>query len=86
MDSKNLYDDFMNSLERSSISQKDFYKELKKSGYNAVLDEHDITGSWMQGMAPLIIMDQLAVISDFKIEKLSFNKINKALDEWLNMK
>lgn len=82
----NLYDDFMNSLEKSSDSQKMFYKELKNEGYNAVLDEHDITGSWMQGKTPLIIMEQLSTISDFKVEPMNVEKMANALDEWLELK
>lgn len=39
--------DFNNSLEKSTISSKKFYDELKSRGYNSVIDEHDINGSWM---------------------------------------
>lgn len=81
-----IYDNFMNSLESSSGSQRGFYEELKKKGYNAVLDEHDITGSWMQGQAPLIIMDQLATISDYKIDRIDNDRLMGALDEWLKIR
>lgn len=84
--SEDLYDNFMNSLEMSSSSQKSFYKELKSKGYNAVLDEHDITGSWMQGKAPLIIMEQLATIGDYKIESMDTDKLMSAFDGWLKIK
>lgn len=80
---KDLYEHFMNSVERSSESQKRFYKMLKDSGYNAVLDEHDVTGSWMQGQKPLIIMDAMSTLGNVKVSELSNKDIERALDEWL---
>lgn len=80
-----VYDDFMNSLEKSSNSQKMFYDELRKRGYNAVLDEHDIEGSWIQGSSPLIIMDQLTTIGDFEIKNLNTTRLKKALNDWLEL-
>lgn len=77
---KELYDQFINSVERSSNSQKDFYKVLKSNGYNAVLDEHDITGSWMQAQKPLIIMDTMSTIGNISVSKLDVNDMQKALD------
>lgn len=81
-----IYEDFMNSIESPSSSKKKFYKELKKNGYNAVVDEHDITGSWMQGVKPLIIMDTLNTLGDMKIEELTVRKMQDALEDWLNGK
>lgn len=78
--SKELYDQFINSVERSSDTQQRFYSELKKRGYNAVLDEHDITGSWMQSQKPLIIMDALNTVGDLKVSDLSVSDMQKALD------
>lgn len=77
---KDLYDQFINAAERSSSSQKAFYNELRKRGYNAVLDEHDITGSWMQSQQPLIIMDTLSTIGNFKVSDLSVKDMQDALD------
>lgn len=82
-DSKELYTQFMNSLENKSLARKEFYRSLEKAGYNAVLDEHDVTGSWMQAEKPLIIMNALHTIGDFKVESLTNKKLEKALDEWL---
>lgn len=76
-----LYNLFANSIEKSSASQKLFYDELKKNGYNAVVDEHDITGSWMQGRKPLIIMDVLSVVGNINVSTLSIEKMKTALDE-----
>lgn len=84
--SSDVYDDFMNSLEVKNESSSKFYDFLKTKGYNAVLDVHDITGSWMQGKAPIIIMDQLASIGSFKIEDLTNEKIMKAFDDYLKLK
>lgn len=79
-DTKELYDQFINAAERSSISQKEFYKTLKSKGYNAVIDEHDITGSWMQAQKPLIIMDTMNTIGNISVEKLDVNDMLAALD------
>lgn len=77
-----LYLDFINSLERSSNSRTNFYTELKKQGFNAVLDEHD-RFSWIQAKQPIIIMEVLDVVGDMKISEVSNNRISEALDEWL---
>lgn len=79
-DKKMLYDQFINAAERSSQSQKAFYNMLKKNGYNAVLDEHDVTGSWMQAQKPLIIMDTLATFGNVKVSKLDVKDMQDALD------
>lgn len=73
----------MNSIENKSLARKEFYRMLKNKGYNAVLDEHDVTGSWMQAEKPLIIMNALHAIGDFKVEDLSNKKLEQALDDWL---
>lgn len=77
---KELYDQFINSVERSSNTQQKFYDELRKKGYNAVLDEHDITGSWMQSQKPLIIMDTLSTVGNVKVSDLSVSDMQRALD------
>ena len=80
---KELYDQFINSIEKTSSSQKKFYDELRKRGYNAVLDEHDITGSWMQGERPLIVMDVLNTFGSIKVKELTEARMRKNLDEYL---
>lgn len=79
-DMKELYDQFINSVESTSESQKRFYSILKQKGYNAVLDEHDVTGSWMQAQRPLIIMDAVNTIGSFKVSELEAQDMQKALD------
>lgn len=84
-DTNKMYDYFMNSVEKSSATQKAFYDLLKSKGYNAVLDSHDITGSWMQGKKPLIIMDALSSVGDIKIDDISTDRMVEAFEEWLKM-
>lgn len=79
-DKKELYDQFINAAERSSRSRTKFYDTLREKGYNAVLDEHDITGSWMQSQKPLIIMDTLSTIGAVHVNDLSVSEMQKALD------
>lgn len=79
-DPKELYDQFINSVEKPSPSQKKFYDLLKSNGYNAVLDEHDITGSWMQAQKPLIIMDTMSTIGDISVSKLEVDDLVQALN------
>lgn len=85
MNDDKVYDVFMNSLEMTSSSQKNFYGMLKRLGFNAVLDEHDVTGSWMQGKKPLIIMDALSTLGDVKIEELTVPKMQEAFEKWFEM-
>lgn len=85
-DPEKLYDLFMNSLEKPSDSQGIFYSELKSLGFNGVLDEHDITGSWMQGKKPIIIMDAMNTVGDLKISQVNTERIVDAMDKWLKMK
>lgn len=80
-----IYDQFINSVERKSSSQKLFYDVLKQNGYNAVLDEHDVSGSWMLSQKPLIIMDGLSTIGKFTVKDLSMKEAEHALDDWLKM-
>lgn len=80
-----IYDMFMNSIEKPSRSQKLFYKRLKEQGYNGVLDEHDISGSWMQGRKPIVLMDALNTIGDIKISEISKKDMLNALNKYLKM-
>lgn len=81
---RDLYMDFNNSLEFVTNLQKKFYDILKRNGYNAVIDEHDKYGSWMQGEKPIIIMDALATVGEFTLEDInSSNKLLSALDDYM---
>lgn len=82
---RDIYMDFNNSLEYSTQSSKDFYQKLKDMGYNAVIDEHDKYGSWMQGEKPIILMDALSMVSDFKVEDLTLDRLTKALDDYMDV-
>lgn len=78
-----LYIEFTNSFEKPGEAQGDFYKKLKSRGYNALLDEHDRLGSWMLGKKPLIIMDALNSIGDFKIEDITDDEIKNVMERVL---
>ena len=74
-----LYMDFMNSCETESSSRSSMYALLKEGGYNAVLDEHDRLGSWMQGKKPLIILSALDQLGNVKIKDVD---VPEAIKEW----
>ena len=77
---KDTYDAFIRTLDaKSSESKSKFYDEMKKNGYNAVLDQHDVTGSWMQAQRPLIVMDALNTLGDIKVRDVSDSDIKKSL-------
>lgn len=77
---KDTYDAFIRTLDaKSSESKSKFYDEMKKNGYNAVLDQHDVTGSWMQAQRPLIVMDALNTLGDIKIRDLTDTDIKNSL-------
>lgn len=83
---RELYMDFNNSLEFATPSSKKFYAILKSEGYNAVIDEHDKYGSWMQAEKPIIIMDALSTIGEFKIEDISSSdKLLSALEDYMQI-
>lgn len=74
------YDAFIKTLDsKSSDSKRIFYEEVKKSGYNAVLDQHDVTGSWMQAQRPLIVMDAINTIGDIKVREITDADIKQSL-------
>lgn len=79
------YDDFIKSLDRPSPSKKDFYKSMRDNGYNAVLDVHDITGSWMNAKKPLIVMEAINTLGDMNIHDISDYEINKSLNKYLKL-
>lgn len=74
------YDAFIKTLDGSkSESKSHFYSEMKNSGYNAVLDQHDVTGSWMQAQRPLIIMDAVNTLGDMKVRDVKDADIIRSL-------
>ena len=77
---KDTYDAFIKTLDsKSSESKSKFYDEIKNNGYNAVLDQHDVTGSWMQAQRPLIVIDALNTLGDIKIRDITDSDIKKSL-------
>ena len=78
---KDTYDAFIRTLDaKSSESKSKFYDEMRKNGYNAVLDQHDVTGSWMQAQRPLIVMDAINTLGDIKIRDVNDVDIEKSLE------
>jgi len=66
------YDAFIKTLDsRGSESKSIFYNKLKENGYNAVLDQHDVTGSWMQASRPLIVMDAINTFGNIKVRDIT---------------
>lgn len=79
--SNDTYDAFIRTLDsRSSESKSKFYDAMKKNGYNAVLDQHDVTDSWMQAQRPLIVMDAVNTLGDIKIRDISDSDIKRSLE------
>lgn len=78
--SSDNYDAFIRTLDsKSSESKSKFYDEMKKNGYNAVLDQHDVTDSWMQAQRPLIVMGALNTLGDIKIRDINDIDIKQSL-------
>lgn len=74
------YDAFIKTLDgKASESKTKFYSEMKNSGYNAVLDQHDVTGSWMQAQRPLIIMDAVNTLGEMKVRDVKDVDIIRSL-------
>ena len=82
---KEPYDDFIKSLDKPSKSKSAFYKELRKNGYNAVLDVHDINGSWMNAKRPLIVMEAKNILYDMKIKDINKKDLQKSFNEYIKM-
>ena len=77
-----LYDTFIRSLDSKSDSRTLFYENVRNSGYNAVLDSHDITNTWMQAKKPLIVLETLDTLGDMKVSDISDTDIRNAYDAW----
>lgn len=77
---KESYDQFIKSLDKNGTeSKKIFYEAVKKEGYNAVLDQHDVDYSWMQATKPLIVMDAVNTLGDLKVKDVDTKEITKSL-------
>lgn len=84
-DKNDPYDYFIKSLDQPSESKKAFYNKLKEKGYNAVLDVHDITGSWMNAKRPLILMEAQNFVDEMKVHNITDEEINKSLNKYLKI-
>lgn len=74
------YDAFIKTLDgKSSNSKNKFYDAMKERGYNAVLDQHDVTGSWMQAQRPLIVIDAINTLGDIKVKSINESDILDSL-------
>lgn len=82
--SDDAYDDFIKALDKPSQSKNAFFGKLKESNYNAVLDSHDITDTWMQAKKPLIVMDAAADLGSLKVSEITNDKIAAAIDELMS--
>lgn len=81
--STDVYDMFMKSLDKSGQQSKTlFYEALRKAGYNAVLDQHDVDNSWMGASHPLIVMDAVNTLGEMHVSDISDDDIKKSL-KWL---
>lgn len=77
---KDAYDQFIKSLDKNGTqSKKIFYDAVKKQGYNAVLDSHDIDYSWMQASRPLIVMDAVNTLGNMKVSEVDTKEITDSL-------
>lgn len=81
-----IYDMFVDFLEIKSASSDKFFDKLKGLGYNAILDEHDIFGSWMQAEQPLILIDAVRSVGEIHLNELTVSEMSKALDNYLYLK
>lgn len=79
--SNDKYDMFIKTLDKSGESKQLFYHAIKEAGYNAVLDQHDVSDSWMHASRPLIIMNALNTIGDMNVSDISNKEIEQALKD-----
>lgn len=77
---QDAYNDFIKSLDKPSSSKKEFFNKLKDNGYNAVLDIHDVTDTWIQAKKPLIVIDAIDMLGDLKVSEVTNDRINESID------
>lgn len=75
------YDQFIKMLDDSKHNESKtmFYDAVKNSGYNAILDQHDVDYSWMNAKKPLIVMDAVNMFGDIKVSDISEKEIEDSL-------
>lgn len=79
LNSNDLYDKFIKTLDKSSEAKTKFYDAMKDNGFNAVLDQHDVDNSWMCASRPLILMNASAMLSGIKSKEVNDDEIKKSL-------
>lgn len=62
------YADFSRSLMNSEHNRKIFFDELKNRGYNAVIDDNDAKGDWVE--APMIVFER-----EKNLKQVSYTKL-----------
>lgn len=96
MDSDMLFREVSNTFGHQPLIKQAVISELKKKGYNAMIDQASVGGSYQQieGYSPIIIFDRGTVLQKIASNKISdktmesaakrymswFNKVNDNLD------
>ena len=79
-DSTDAYNDFIKALDKPSESKSAFFGKLKDSGYNAILDTHDITDTWIQAKKPLIVMDAVDMLGNLKVSEVTNDRLAASIN------
>ena len=80
------YNSFASSWTLASGSRDKYFEILKSKGYNAVIDDNDITTGSPQAIAPLLIFDAKEKLSKVSVTELTKADIRKNIEEWVNIK
>ena len=64
---------------------KEYRTELKKRGYNALVDDNDARNSVMGGKVPLIILDEMEILGDMKVKDITSESIIKDYEDWVKI-
>lgn len=75
----NLFMTYINEIKGNSVNIFNFY--LKKEGYNAILDYHDIDLSWIQAKSPLYLLNAEDFVGIHKVIKIDRDDIKASLKE-----
>ena len=62
---------------------KNYRSELKKRGYNALVDDNDAKNSVMGGKVPLIILDEMEMLGNMKVKDITKSSIIKDYNDWV---
>lgn len=76
------YDTFFNSLFSSEYNREKYFNQLKKQGYNAVIDDND-RRSFMQANNPLIVFNAKKDLGNVKVTELSDAEIRDNMKKWI---